>query len=161
MSVWWWAVLVIVAATVVIGVIAVRGEVVDVRPAEADVLYKKIVGCLINDGVLKDTGSNFNLENSCRINFSDNSGEQQYYIAISLYDFNNCESGKCSNPEYFYETGLKDLKELCGFGGKTPYCYGGNDKQNGNLLVYALNANGDRKFLDIFIVIGKVNQNVK
>ena len=166
MSPFWWMVLGIVAVSVAIGVIAVRGDVVDARPAEADILYKKIVDCLIDDGVLKEEffNSNFALQDFCKLNFSDNSGEQQYYIAISLYDFNNCDSGKCNNAERFYEFGLKELKEFCGFGGKTPYCYGGEQKYNGNLLVYTLKKNSndyDKKFLDVFVVVGKVEQNVK
>ncbi|MBI2448687.1 hypothetical protein HYV49_00130 [Candidatus Pacearchaeota archaeon] len=160
MSPFWWVVLGLVAVGVVIGVISVRGQIVDIRPAEADILYKKIIDCLIEYGELVDFSSDFNLENYCGFNFTDNSGGQQYYIEISLYDSDNCDFGKCTNPERFYEFGLKELKEFCGFGGKTPFCYGGSEKQNGNLLVYTIK-DSKPKFLDVFIAIGKVNQNVK
>ena len=92
-SVYWFAILILVAGTIAYMVSVFYGAPYDIREIEGNTLINHVVSCLSNEnGMLKyhltdEFQKNF-LEN-CHLNFKTKNKEEQYYLEVKFYDFNN------------------------------------------------------------------------
>lgn len=149
LSIYLFIIYIIVAIGIVSGVLLFYGAL-DIREVEAEVLTDKVIDCLTEQGKLKTGVLEWENLDNCKFNFKDNSqkydGEEQYYVQIEFYDFDNSKEIRSS-----IEKGRKDFFQYCELDGdKLPKC---NMKE-----IYILN-NGDKILLRIYSVVGKVAKN--
>ncbi len=92
-SIWWFFVLAVVGVGIVAGVYIFYSADVDVREAEAGILYEKIADCIIEQGFLTDKflydKENFDIYKGCDLNKKIIEGD--YYIKIQAFDESNNE----------------------------------------------------------------------
>ena len=160
LSVYLFIIYIIVATGFVSGVILVYGSALDIRLEEARVLNEKIIGCISDNGNLRNEifDSNFNLEIFCNLDLKDNTqkyeGEEQYGIKIEISDLN----GNKINESFY---GRKDFLEFCDVdGNKIPKC---NEEQI--YSIRTIDYSGEKKeqgvLLKIISAVGKVDKNAK
>ena len=90
MSVWWFAVLIVVGTGIVISVLIFYSADVDVRYTESEILYNKIVDCVVQDGFLIDgvLTKEFDLMKTCNLNTKVINEEKLFYIKMNILDEN-------------------------------------------------------------------------
>tara|TARA_Y100000034_G_C6833671_1_gene376546 strand:- start:147 stop:683 length:537 start_codon:yes stop_codon:yes gene_type:complete len=90
-SIWWFFVLAIVGGAITIGVLMYYSADIDLREIEADILNKKIIGCVVDQGFLIEEiyKDNFDIYKKCKLN-KDVIEEGNFYFKIQIFD----ESGK-------------------------------------------------------------------
>ena len=92
LSVWWFFVLTIVGVGIVVSVLLFYSADEDTRSLEAQILYEKVVNCVVDNGFLIQGISNkeFDLMKTCSLNEKIVNEEKLFYIKINILD----ESGK-------------------------------------------------------------------
>jgi len=114
LSIYLFVIYIIVAVGIVSGVIMVYGSPLDVQEKEAGILSDKIIGCLVEQGQLKEgiLEGDVDLLEFCKFDFRDNTkkynGEERYAVKVELYDF---ESGELK--EQLPIVGNKRFLEFC------------------------------------------------
>jgi len=88
LSVWWFFVLVIVGVGIVVAVMIFYSAHEDTRNLEAELLYSKIVNCVVENGFLINGISNpdFDLLKRCNLNEKVFDDEELFYINIGIFD---------------------------------------------------------------------------
>ena len=90
LSVWWFLVLTIVGVAIVVSVLIFYSADEDIRGLESQVLYQKIVDCVVDNGFLIKGISNneFDLMKTCGLNEKVFSDEKLFYVDIGIFDSN-------------------------------------------------------------------------
>lgn len=156
-SVYWFIILFIVAAAIVYMVSSFYGKPYDVRQIEADLLTNKIADCISEAGYLKDETLELQFKDSfpgnCGITFDveDSYGwkeQEQYYIRLTLTNFSS------KNTVFEAEEGNVNLFYYCNLKGKNlPFCL----KRSS----YVIDKNNNQYQADIFLIVKKIEKNVK
>jgi len=86
---WWIFIWIVVAGAIILSVNVFYSAPVDVRGAEAEMLNKKILDCVIENGFLiEGFDENFNVFEKCKIS-EKVFGEGGFYFRISVFDEKN------------------------------------------------------------------------
>ncbi|MFA4953184.1 MAG: hypothetical protein WC584_03105 [Candidatus Pacearchaeota archaeon] len=90
LSVWWFFVLTVVGVGIVVSVLMFYSAEEDTRSLESEILYNKIVDCVVDNGVLIQGISNkeFDLTKTCNLNEKVINEEKLFYIKINILDEN-------------------------------------------------------------------------
>ncbi len=150
LSLYWFVMFVIISIGVVSGVYLFFSNQIDVRGAEASILGDRIVGCLVQNGILNEKlleeMNSDNFEEKCRLILKDDSLEaykdkSQFYIEVNA-------DGK------EFAVGDGSFKAFCGqeeSKRNIPICV---DK-----ILIILNEDNEFKEFNILVAVRKVEQN--
>lgn len=162
-SVYWFVVLFLVAGAIVYMVASFYGKPYDIREIEANILTDKVANCVsysgeIRNGVLSSDDLTEEFKNNfldfCDLTFNveDSFGwksEEQYFIQIGFYDFENYPG---SNFLFGLSTGNFNLKQFCGQAGSgMPICL--------EREFYSLGENGKKYVIKINSIVKKIEKN--
>lgn len=84
----WLLVWLVVIAGIVIAVTMFHGADVDVRNIEADILYERLIGCVVQQGILEEDVNKDSVFRKCGLNQEVFAGDDGFYFRISVYDEN-------------------------------------------------------------------------
>lgn len=152
LSMYWFILFVIVAIAIVSAVYLFYSHPIDVREAEAGILADRVIGCIVQNGVLNsgklDEISKSTIENSCKLILKDESigkykdMKSQYYIQLEA-------KGK------LIQEGDSDFLAFCKEKSKIniPVCV---DRE-----LFALDENKEFTIIKIKTIVRKVEQNAK
>lgn len=94
-SIWWFFIIALVGLGIVMGVWIFYSADVDVRQAEADMLYERIANCIINNGFIDNAlGENFNVFEKCHISEELFNQSSAFYFRFNISDENGNALGK-------------------------------------------------------------------
>ncbi len=160
LSVYWFFILFLVAAAIVYMVASFYGKPYDIRGIEAGILADRAADCVSYAGYLRDgvLNSDFqqNLLSRCNLNFNTEDAynwnqQGQYFLDISIYDFNSYPN---SNALLEASAGNPDLKDFCGAKGNTnPLCL--------QREFYTIDKSGKQYVVRITSVVRKTEKNVQ
>ena len=88
LSIWWFFVLVIIGVGIVGGILIYTSANIDVREIEANILAKKAMGCVVNQGFLNDDilKDDFDLSKECGLDEEILGRGSMFYVKVSVYD---------------------------------------------------------------------------
>ena len=90
LSVWWFFVLTIVGVGIVVSVLMFYSAEEDTRSLESEILYNKIIDCIVDNGFLSPIvlNQNFDLMKTCTLDEKVINEEKLFYIKINILDEN-------------------------------------------------------------------------
>ncbi len=157
LSIYWFLMFVIIAIGIGSAVVLFYGKPLDIREKEASILSDKIIGCIVEKGILKPEAlegiKEGKIEGECNLYFNDNSlptysGKQEYFVRIRVE--------KTGDEGRDYDAHYGDMNF-------EPFC--GQKDSRINIAFcsmkrfYALNEKGEFVLVEITSAIGKVEQN--
>lgn len=85
LSVWWFFVLGVIGGGIVIGVLIYSSADVSVKEVEADILYERIIDCIVDNGYLNEIvlKNDFDIFETCNLNKSVFGRGSNFYFNIS------------------------------------------------------------------------------
>ncbi len=88
LSIWWIFALAVIGAGVVLSVLAYHSVGIDIREVEANIIYEKIVSCVIKQGFLIDelTEKDFDVFEKCQLNKEIFGEGSDFYFNIQIFN---------------------------------------------------------------------------
>jgi len=120
-TLYWYFVIVTVAVAIAIMSVSFYGAPYDVRKIESNLLAERIADCFVSGGYLREdfSSENFrnNFEEKCSLNLNTEKEfewdkDEQYYIGISVYEFDENAQENLGNRNYNIKEGNVNLAVL-------------------------------------------------